>query len=71
MRRISRNSLTPNLTRKYAEFASFDYDLIVVQQDEPLWTDQCLANRDLRHSFRPIIPSRKDERFTVYSRRVP
>ncbi|MEF0942381.1 hypothetical protein [Rhizobium sp. BR 362] len=59
------------LDAKYAEFASHNYDLIVVQQDEPLWTDHVLGQPRFAALLADYHPIAKDERFTVYGRSAP
>ncbi|MFS8113437.1 hypothetical protein QD460_17075 [Rhizobium jaguaris] len=56
------------LDAKYAEFASYNYDLIVIQQDEPLWTDHVLGQPRFAAVLSAYHPVAKDERFTVYGR---
>jgi hypothetical protein len=56
------------LDAKYAEFVSHNYDLIVIQQDEPLWTDYVLGQARFATLLSAYHPVAKDERFTVYAR---
>ena len=58
------------LDTKYAEFVSFDYDLIVVQRAES-WTDHVLGQARFAALLSAYHPIAKDERFTVYGRSVP
>ncbi|MGO4567287.1 hypothetical protein AB4Z52_19960 [Rhizobium sp. 2YAF20] len=58
------------LDSKYAEFAKYNYDLIIVQQDEPLWTDHVLAQPRFAAVLSGYHPVARDERFIVYGRNV-
>lgn len=59
------------LDTKYAEFASHNYDLIVIQQDEPLWTDYVLGQARFAALLSAYHPIARDERFMVYGRAAP
>jgi hypothetical protein len=59
------------LDAKYAEFASHNYDLIVIQHDEPLWTDYVLGQARFAALLSAYHPIAKDDRFTVYGRSAP
>jgi hypothetical protein len=56
------------LDAKYAEFANHNYDLIVVQQDDPLWTNHVLGQARFAALLSAYHPVAKDGRFTVYGR---
>ncbi|MBB3458520.1 hypothetical protein FHT86_006846 [Rhizobium sp. BK313] len=59
------------LDAKYAEFARHNYDLIVVQQDEPLWTDHVFGQARFAALLSAYHPIARDERFIVYGRNAP
>lgn len=56
------------LDTKYAEFARYNYDLIVVEDDQPVWTDYVFGQprfAALMEAYRPVA---NDGRFTVFGR---
>ncbi|PZM15004.1 hypothetical protein, partial [Rhizobium tubonense] len=58
------------LDAKYAEFAKYNYDLIIVQQDEPLWTDHVLGQARFAAVLAAYHPIARDDRFIVYGRNI-
>ncbi|TQX83434.1 MULTISPECIES: hypothetical protein [unclassified Rhizobium] len=56
------------LDEKYAEFVRFNYDLIVVEEDEPIWTDFVLGQPRFAALMSAYHIVAKDDRVAVYSR---
>jgi hypothetical protein len=56
------------LDEKYAEFTRYNYDLIVVEQDQPVWTDYVLGQPRFAALMSAYHIVAKDNRFAVYSR---
>jgi hypothetical protein len=58
------------LDKKYAEFVKYNYDIIVVQRDEPAWTSHVLNQPRFAAFMTGYHQIAQDSRFTVYSRIV-
>jgi hypothetical protein len=56
------------LDEKYDEFAHYNHDLIVVEEDQPIWTDYVLGQPRFAALMSAYHPIAGDERFTVFSR---